>query len=91
MFEQLPCVNVGGKQAGREVWIPAEKVWILPHQLYRGKLEGQHADNMIREACKTPQENATAIGREGLRLLGISPPSEALVRPTPYMNVKLEC
>ncbi|KAI9875312.1 MAG: hypothetical protein M1830_008638 [Pleopsidium flavum] len=76
--DQLPCINVGGKEPGKEIWIPAEKLRILPHQLFRSKLKDAQTEQMVKLACRTPQENASAIAIEGLRLLGITPRSEVL-------------
>ncbi|KAI9867978.1 MAG: hypothetical protein M1830_005736 [Pleopsidium flavum] len=77
--DQLPCINVGGKERGEEIWIPAEKLRILPHQLFRSKLKDTQTEQMVKLACRTPQENASAIAIESLRLLGITPRSEVLV------------
>ncbi|KZT22267.1 argonaute-like protein [Neolentinus lepideus HHB14362 ss-1] len=66
----LPLVDLGGQQAKRSNYIPAELCTILPNQPFRGKLTDEHTANMILVACKPPNINAQSIVGRGLDELG---------------------
>lgn len=78
-FPNLPCINLGSPDAGKENWVPAELLWILPYQPYRGKLPETATRAMVDSACRSPLQNAGIVLQEALPNLGITPPSAPLV------------
>lgn len=53
-------------------WFLAEHLRILPYQLYKTKLDANEVAEMIRQACRPPDENRTLIMEEGLPSIGIT-------------------
>ncbi|KAI9842921.1 MAG: hypothetical protein M1837_006753 [Sclerophora amabilis] len=75
--DSLPCVDLGGS-GQPPMWFPPEKLWILPFQLFRGKLNDEQTGEMIKIACRKPVLNVAAIVGEGLPSLGIHPTESPL-------------
>ncbi|KAK2762261.1 hypothetical protein FQN54_001271 [Arachnomyces sp. PD_36] len=65
-------VNVGSD--ARRVYIPVSLCTVVLGQVVRKKLEPAQTSEMIRTACSRPAENAEAIHRSGLPLMGITGP-----------------
>lgn len=66
---ELPCINVGSE--ARETWFAPELLEILPYQIFRHKIPGALAGDMISKAARTPALNKRLIIGERLRTLGI--------------------
>ncbi|KAF2432255.1 Piwi-domain-containing protein [Tothia fuscella] len=53
------------------IWIPSEFLEIEPYQIFGRLLPSGHTDEMIKIACKRPEENQFWIQEKGLEYLGI--------------------
>ncbi|KAI6131304.1 Piwi-domain-containing protein [Pisolithus thermaeus] len=84
-----PVINVAGKKSPHPVYVPVELCWIADDQLYRGKLEDNEAREMIKFACRKPDDNRVLID-EGLRLLGFSKPNVTGAKQSMPTNVKID-
>jgi hypothetical protein len=88
----LRCVNVGKRikspRSGNLVdmreqskdgaqWIPACLLEILPYQPMTGQMSPEQTTEMLNHALHLPAKNAGLIDQEGLRILGLKPPSGA--------------
>ncbi|KAF5368021.1 hypothetical protein D9758_004491 [Tetrapyrgos nigripes] len=70
--DDLPVVNVGSSQ--KKTYLPAELCDVEP-QTYRGKLNKEETQRMLKAACNRPILNATKITQEGFQKLGFLPPT----------------
>ncbi|KAI6114150.1 Piwi-domain-containing protein [Pisolithus sp. B1] len=68
----LPVVDLAGKNAKHPIYVPAELCRIATNQPFRGKLNDIETQKMIRHACNPPADNARAITGRGLASLGLS-------------------
>ncbi|KAI6123475.1 Piwi-domain-containing protein [Pisolithus croceorrhizus] len=68
----LPVVDLAGKNAKHPIYVPAELCQIATNQPFRGKLNDIETQKMIRHACNPPADNARAITGRGLASLGLS-------------------
>lgn len=77
-----PCVNVGLRSTGKELWIPAEFLELEPGQPLGRQLSSDHMATMARTALKHPAANQASIIEEGLPLLGVGNTTVAQVLMT---------
>ncbi|KAF1350776.1 ribonuclease H-like domain-containing protein, partial [Delphinella strobiligena] len=68
--EDSICVNLGSE--AQPSWFLAEHLHILPYQLYKTKLDASEVAEMIKHACRSPDENRGLIMEEGLPSIGIT-------------------
>ncbi|KIK27482.1 hypothetical protein PISMIDRAFT_674841 [Pisolithus microcarpus 441] len=68
----LPVVDLAGKNAKHPIYVPAELCQIESNQPFRGKLNDIETQRMIRHACNPPADNARTITSRGLPSLGLS-------------------
>ncbi|KIO06004.1 hypothetical protein M404DRAFT_999229 [Pisolithus tinctorius Marx 270] len=70
--DDLPVVDLAGKNAKHPIYVPAELCQIASGQPFRGKLSDTETQKMIRYACNPPADNARAITGRGLADLGLN-------------------
>jgi len=58
-FPQLPCVESGSKE--KPVYFPPELCTILPHQRYKGKIDGRQTAELIDMTSIPPRERLARI------------------------------
>lgn len=73
------CVNLGSAKRGEEAWFAPETLMILPYQPYREKLSQTQTTEMLKLACRKPQENVDRIMRAGLLTMGFGINSDSAV------------
>ncbi|KAI9764057.1 MAG: hypothetical protein M1835_007658 [Candelina submexicana] len=78
-YPELPTINVGGALPEERVLVPAEYLRMADHQLFRGKIFSELTPRMHEFACQTPSKNRDFIQSQGMKMLGISPPSAQLL------------
>ncbi|KAI6005356.1 Piwi domain-containing protein [Pisolithus marmoratus] len=70
--DDLPVVDLAGKNAKHPIYVPAELCQIGNGQPFRGKLNDVETQKMIRHACNPPADNAHTITGRGLPSLGLN-------------------
>ena len=70
--DDLPVVDLAGKNSKHPIYVPAELCEIESGVPFRGKLNETETQQMIRHACNPPVVNAHAIVDRGLPILGLS-------------------
>lgn len=83
--EALPVVDVGQPRKDgsprQPVYIPPELCHIPPFLPFYGTLPGNATSEMIKVACRSPFDNATAIVEQGFPILGLKPLPNTSVLP----------
>jgi hypothetical protein len=77
MDPQVPVVNVGSRT--KPSYLPAEACLVLPGQPSGKKLSPEQTRFMIEFACRKPKFNADSIVEEGRKVLGLTPPGNAVL------------
>ncbi|KAI1794380.1 Piwi-domain-containing protein [Ganoderma leucocontextum] len=68
----LPLINVSA-DSNWPVYLPAEICEVVPGQAYRGKLDVEQTNAMIKVACNPPAFNGNTIVNQGFIDLGLRP------------------
>lgn len=67
----MPAINCGTDN--RPKWYPAEKLLILPYQMFKRTVPDTLTADMLDVACHFPETTRALIEHEGLRKLGLDP------------------
>ncbi|KAG8214739.1 argonaute-like protein [Butyriboletus roseoflavus] len=70
-YPDLPVIKLFGPNANHSTYVPPELCEILPGQPFRGNLDDEQTDLMLRHARKRPVDNARAILNDGVPMLGL--------------------
>jgi eukaryotic translation initiation factor 2C len=71
MITKMPAINCG--RDSRPTWYPAEKLSILPYQLFKRTVPDTLTADMLDVACNLPETTRALIEHEGLQKLGLIP------------------
>ena len=80
------CVNTNPVKASTKTWFLAEDLVILPHQLYKRKMDPELTAEMIKKACRKPDVNVDAILQEGLKSIGVKQKQKPHERPQSFQD-----
>lgn len=69
-------VNVGNRE--HPSYLPAEVCVVSTGQTIRRRLSPEQTQNMIRQAVRKPDQNATSIITDGKNVLGLNPQANAM-------------
>lgn len=68
---KISAINCGTDS--RPTWYPAEKLLILPYQVFKRTAPDTVTADILDVACHTPKTTRALIEHEGLRKLGVVP------------------
>lgn len=86
-----PCVNLGvkpkwdgngrpdPKTLGKQIWIPAQFLQIVPEQRFARRLAAPHMAEISKVALRQPALNQKYMVQEGLAALGLRPNADGLL------------